>query len=798
MEDINHFLQYIYDYNLNRQAPVGLGLQSNKYIYPNQNNYHIRIRADQTKDENVPLKPVEYLMIIINKVKNRFSSLHILLINNIQAILEIFINKKKIYVGIQYYSQDANFRYYYVVLKQKREDINVWFKNEARITPFHNFRKPTIYYKYASSLSLIDIKILYNKLDKVINQYLQQRSSVKQANYSIIDLIVLDDETSNNYNLELILQERYNVKLYNESYINKEYFEKFVCDDVRGVCYEFKKGNTILFYLGIIKFSYEMKNMISFLYHNNIDIFAKILKYYPSIYKYLKIHGESFYNEELDQLIEYSQIKDIEDINKIIDVRIKKYLNFNDVDNAYTTFLRILHYYNVYISGGFILSKILELTNIYDDNLFMFIKYQLLDKFIEDLLRYNFSIRLVKLLKIDIPIYEQICCCIECILNGIKIYIFVLGKEFNYKTFFYGEQKNSLNAWFIKTYVNNKKENDLIIQFIIDKNKHIGKYGFLKEQYNLLAEKYFDITKVNDFDLSFTNNDILYKILIIHLIGYHNNYKKIIDLFIIEYVNNYELDGDDPIDMYISILLGKEIEQSQQKIHHIILNILLNCHINEKDMEREHSYINYIIGLLLKFKIKGGTGNKLITDFIRFMHSFNMEKLETLSPLIINLNLAEDVKYNNVNNDPICMDITNNNEIDITNISDYLDNDNNLLFILPGNKLMCTTKTDLIQWITTRENDRNYRIYIRSINKIEHDYYVKIQTQLGGFYMLCSYIYIILLSQTRVFKFDEVPNTNISLIGPYGFINVSNIKIVKCSRVENYKEIILSKIEPIL
>jgi hypothetical protein len=87
------------------------------------------------------------------------------------------------------------------------------------------------------------------------------------------------------------LQERYNVKkLYNESYINKEYFEKFVCDDGRGICYEFKKGNTILFYLGIIKFSYEMKNMISFIYHNNIDIFAKILKYmiiYVIIIKYI-------------------------------------------------------------------------------------------------------------------------------------------------------------------------------------------------------------------------------------------------------------------------------------------------------------------------------------------------------------------------------------------------------------------------------------------------------------------------------------------------------------------------------
>jgi len=749
------------------------------------------------------LKPLEYLMIIINKMKDKFDSLRILLINNMQAIVEIFINNKYIYAGIQYFSQEANFRIYYVVLKQKREDINVWFIDTARITPYYNFRKPKIFRHDDTPLLLFDITILYNKLNKVIEHFHSTSSgSRSMPNYSIIDLIVLDDKTSDNDNLNLILAEKYTIKerLMRITY-NMEYFDKIVYDQLRGICYEFKKGNKILFYLGIIKYSYDEKNMISFIYHTDINKFKDILKYYELIYKYLKNHRKSFHNEDLDQIIELSRIKDMEDINKIIDMEIKKYLNFND-NKKYIIFLGILNYYSAYISGGFILSKLLELTNVHDDNLFIFIKYQELNRFIDDLRKQNFSMILVKLIKIDIPEYAQIYCCIECILNGIKIYIFIVSKEFSYEQFFYGNQINSLNAWFIKVYLNNDNEK-IVIKAIINKKRHIENYKFLEEQYNLFAKEF---TK----KCSYSEETTFLLNLIKYLIG-NINYKKIkyediIEFFISVYptINNntYNYIIHDPVDIYIDIL-QKELDISIEDIYIILLNILLNLHVNEETSRTEEKYFNYIRNILLKI---GGIYDILpALNFIDFMRKFNMTKKYTNAPVLINLHLADDVIYNDISDKKTCnsiiMEEEEEDENKDTTLATYLSNYNNLLFILPGNTKFCTTKSNLTQWITATRDETYflpYRIFFHQINDIEKDYYVSIPTTIGNIYILCSYIYIILLSQTRVFQFVEVPN-NIELKEIKKGISIGIVPIiVKCNRVENYNEIILSKIESIL
>jgi len=423
----------------------------------------------------------------------------------------------------------------------------------------------------------------------------------------------------------------------------------------------------------------------------------------------------------------------------------------------------------------------------------MFIKYELLDRFINDLRVNHFSIKLIKLIKIDIPKYEQIYCCIECILNGIKIYIFILGNEFSSKKFFYGEQKNSLNSWFIKTDFNTTDK----IKFIIDKNESIENYKILKEQYNLFAKKF------TREDIDITNNVSLFKILLKYTIGNINykkiKYGKIIDFFISEYKHIYPI-FNNAIERYMDILNIK-LHISYEDIYNITLNMLLNFHINEKDMERETVYINhieYILLDLIKFNIKI-TG--LIINFIKFMRDFNMQRSYITSPVLINLNIIEDVNYNG-DDDGTCdtFIMEEEEEEEETTLSKYLDDNNKLLFILPGNKLFCTTKAELIQWITTITtdeygNENNYRIFYHSINnKIKKDYYVLIPTIIGNKYILCSYIYIILLSQTRVFQFEDVEN-NIELKEVNRYKNIENTSIVKCSRVKKYDKIQLLKIK---
>jgi hypothetical protein len=755
---------------------------------------YIKIRLENKK------KDLDYIKSIIDEVNSKFRSAQTLLLNYQECILSVVVNKHKKYIGIKYYKRDVSDIYYYFEVSTKNgtyDEITNWFKNIARTTPFFSFIKPKILYKGDTPEYFTYITTLYDKLNKLLNHF-HGRSSNSQSipKYSIIDLIVMDENTSDNYNLSLIMTDKYNFSETNE---RPYYFEKIVCDENRGICYTYTHKGENLFYLGIIKYKYHISetrkyDMISFVYHTDINIFKDILIHYKFIYKYLKENRKSFHNEELDELIGICKYSLINKEYLLIKGEIKKYLDMDD--EQYNEFIEILNKYNAYILGGFILSKILKNTKTVNDDLFICIRYLLIDSFIKELLLCNFSVRIVKLIKISgLLEYEQIYCYIECFINGKKIYIVVLCETCTYKGFF----NTKLDYYYLNTSFIRPKNDNNEIKLIIDKNKNTTSFDVIIQQYNSFVSKI-------DEDLIMINDNLIYKILIKYLISNtiiineyiqdNDKYKKIIDVFISEYTDNYELYGGDGISIYISILQDK-FEIPINKIYNIILNIVLNFHIEEKNDERGIIFISFIMNFMKNYIKLNNEIINLIISYIEFMRTYNIVKPFEESPVLINLNLAEDVIYTNENTDGICVNMTNIEEEDTT-ITTYLSNHDNLLFILPGNIFTCTTKSDLITWITAVNDEHNkYRIFFHSINAIEKDYYVRIATHTGHFYMLCSYIYIILLSNSGVFQFVEVPNANIKLSGPNGAV-YGSINILKCSRVENYNEIILSKIKPIL